>query len=569
MPKNFRLMEASRLLLRASPVHLQKTRGRFYLFNDLVLLMTFSGREESFVCATKLKEFKYVIGEPEISFEVDKHAKSVRFDQANEKMQFLSRLENARLTFYEKSGVTPSLFIWSQPFVMQYEPIEPEVAGVMVWQICHFYGGDRLITYCSRTGVSKTIQSPIPPRQGYSFNVAGNRFFIFGGKYNHDFVNEMWTFEALTGNWAKLPLSPAPSPRTEHSAIVYDGKLFVFGGRFKRTYHNDIWAFDIAHSEWVALTRSPQAPEPRCAHSAVVYGHQMIIYGGHNGNTTFNDMCAFDLETYQWSRLDIDIHGRFGHRSLVIHNYIFHIGGSREGWPSLPTAVVNYETKEVSLHENGGNTPARLDFIGVCAEDSGLVVAHSSTFYTVQYPKKVEEELNRIGPLLKPEAIRRPVSVSREEGDASKRFSLRTRMSGSFKLLRVKTEGESPELEFPAEPTPPESAGPSFPGGFVDKTLTESLKEFDSFELPYLPEIRRAQSMEDLGENDIDGRFRALLMVRKFGEGDEVVKPPVARTARRSTLPHEGKLKRVSSGASARPSGTDSTPAERRESRPE
>lgn len=141
---------------------------------------------------------------------------------------------------------------------------------------------------------------------------------VFGGK-NAAWLNQLYRFDALTGDWTNLaPTGTLPSGRNNYAA-AYDlarGVLVVYGGNAGGTANANIsgetWEWNSTTNTWA--NRTPAAPvygtntPPQLTVSRMVYdlgrGHS-LLFGGQGNTTTAavetNQTWTWDGAT--WTRL--------------------------------------------------------------------------------------------------------------------------------------------------------------------------------------------------------------------------------------------------------------------------
>jgi N-acetylneuraminic acid mutarotase len=117
------------------------------------------------------------------------------------------------------------------------------------------------------------------------FDSAKDNMILFGGLTADGTVSrEMWIYESDTSSWHSQPGAPLAG-RQMHTAVWDDlnRQMLVFGGLNGNTSAgaamDDMWAFDASSGNW---TRLMSGASPRSRHSAVwdPSGRQMLLAGG-------------------------------------------------------------------------------------------------------------------------------------------------------------------------------------------------------------------------------------------------------------------------------------------------
>ena len=79
-----------------------------------------------------------------------------------------------------------------------------------------------------------------------------------------------------------------PHPRSYHSACTMGQRMFLFGGKNDSNFLNDLFVLDVETRTWhEILLEGP--PSPRCASSACMVEGQLFLYGGFDGKQVFSD----------------------------------------------------------------------------------------------------------------------------------------------------------------------------------------------------------------------------------------------------------------------------------------
>ena len=173
------------------------------------------------------------------------------------------------------------------------------------------------------------------------------RIVLFGGQDRETdrcgttaeptYRNETWVWVDGFGNWLKLAVTEAPSPRSHHAAALDRSRkrIYIFGGRHRATrtapytLFDELWAFDINKDSWSELTTKGDKPSPRAqARLAYDYANDRVLLFGGNTRTdqaaagATDDLYSLDPETLTWSRLgglSPAPAARAGHATVVDH----------------------------------------------------------------------------------------------------------------------------------------------------------------------------------------------------------------------------------------------------------
>lgn len=79
-----------------------------------------------------------------------------------------------------------------------------------------------------------------------------------------------------------------PLPRYQHSAVISGKNMIIFGGKYKHQKLNDVWCLDTESYKWTKVETIGTTPSPRYGHVACCVGKYMIIWGGFSLNIEVN-----------------------------------------------------------------------------------------------------------------------------------------------------------------------------------------------------------------------------------------------------------------------------------------
>jgi len=139
----------------------------------------------------------------------------------------------------------------------------------------------------------------------------------FGGDDLGALVNSTFTYSEPTNSWSAIPLTRAPTPRSDF-AFDFDpatGTAVLFGGLTNLTtlaVSNETWTYAVASARWTPLTGGPAPPAREGAAFAIVPSLGVgFLYGGWNrnysriGSLTYSDLWELNLSTGVWSNQSV------------------------------------------------------------------------------------------------------------------------------------------------------------------------------------------------------------------------------------------------------------------------
>ena len=144
-------------------------------------------------------------------------------------------------------------------------------------------------------GPADTGKTP-KPRYGHSFNLIGNRTFMFGGmaisnlKEKPQYLNDLYSIELRDShgvrNWT-VPKTHGilPSPRDFHIAVSYQTKggsckLLIHGEKHRSRRLSDVYVLDIDSCTWSAPKVRGVPPLPRTLHTSTLLDDKLYVFGG-------------------------------------------------------------------------------------------------------------------------------------------------------------------------------------------------------------------------------------------------------------------------------------------------
>ncbi|KAK9330115.1 hypothetical protein V1520DRAFT_341341 [Lipomyces starkeyi] len=229
------------------------------------------------------------------------------------------------------------------------------------------------------------VTGPRPPaRYGHTMNIIGSKLYVFGGQFDDNFFNDLYSFDLNTVQGATTEsrwelIKPAsdvvPPTRTNHSAAVFNGKLYIFGGTNSSEWYNDTWCFDPIEVTWKQLSCVGYFPKPCEGHKAAIVGNIMYIFGGRSSDgTNLRNLASLKLTTNRWytfQNMGPAPSARSGHTMSAFGSKIFTLGGKpAPGSPEdysmafvLDTARIRYpaeETVEKEATEIDNAKPATM-----------------------------------------------------------------------------------------------------------------------------------------------------------------------------------------------------------------
>ncbi|KAJ3425089.1 faciogenital dysplasia protein [Anaeramoeba flamelloides] len=199
-------------------------------------------------------------------------------------------------------------------------------------------------------------------RTGFSLSIIDDNLYLFGGKNQNEEFNDLHIYSISKNTWIDEQeiIGIPPTKRYGHSASVISDQLWIFGGKSENTFFNDLYCFITSSSTWYSLEVSGTLPTPRFFNSASFISDQLIIFGGQSEEVINNDVWVYDLPSEQWYEADVEGQipsPRYQHKCVVINNRLWFFGGKTKKEKSETIVVLDLETARWEYIREEGNVP--------------------------------------------------------------------------------------------------------------------------------------------------------------------------------------------------------------------
>lgn len=205
------------------------------------------------------------------------------------------------------------------------------------------------------------------PRKGiaYGFHSSSNKiFFAFGEKENNELSSELISYDVKTNRWSTV-LQRIGQARTHATGNMYGDHFYIFGGKSDDSYFNDLYKINVYTSEIAKIHGDGIKPSPRC--NAVI-GHFegcIIIWGGKCAEgKTDNDIHVYNIKNNTWSTVSSDVQSRIAPSFTQMDNKIYIYGSSeKEGMLILDMQTLTFEI----IPKNGTAPQTTVEHPGLVA----------------------------------------------------------------------------------------------------------------------------------------------------------------------------------------------------------
>jgi fibronectin type 3 domain-containing protein len=257
------------------------------------------------------------------------------------------------------------------------------------------------------------------PRYGHTMVAYNGKIYLFGGGSSTslgktsgqnnvcEVLNDLWAYN-IDDFWERIPKEDTPPTRKGHSANVWNGKMVVYGGENSTGTLNDLWTYDFSTMEWAQLTVGGNPPAVS-NHSAVIDGNNLVIAGGKDSkNRSLDSCCVIDLNnTEQGFENKPNLPEPLQSGGMFLYNSsYYYVGGIWDDWDaSSPGSQPSYSKNVWMLDANSsswsqvqtsGDAVEVGKFGGVYDQDKNIYYLVGGESYDYNQNKPVPRQTVRI-----------------------------------------------------------------------------------------------------------------------------------------------------------------------------
>ena len=172
-------------------------------------------------------------------------------------------------------------------------------------------------------------------RFGHYIHRIDNGIILYSGiSREQSLLHDVWLFNTT---WQVMFSSRNPTPRTGASTWGLGTNLYLFGGRLEISYFEDMWMYSTDLEDWVSIKSNGPIPEGRSDSSTFKLTMNntseplLCLHGGRTSHGMISDLWCFNATESTWERLCETGPSRTSHGILVSSSELLLIGGRGSG----------------------------------------------------------------------------------------------------------------------------------------------------------------------------------------------------------------------------------------------
>ncbi|XP_054840506.1 kelch-like protein 12 [Eublepharis macularius] len=189
------------------------------------------------------------------------------------------------------------------------------------------HNGDSLVSYLHSFDPQTEKWEKLPPLQYLSYCGCASldcKLYLSGGQRGEcTFVDSLYEYSSLTGQWTQLP--QMSTPRAVHPFLACNKKLYALGGCNDKGPITSAEAFSVNQSTWSPISNLPLA---LMYPASTVLKNKLYLIGGKSSRS-FRGLLIYDTQTDRWNEVLIEF-ACYGAAAVSVETGIFVIGGYTE-----------------------------------------------------------------------------------------------------------------------------------------------------------------------------------------------------------------------------------------------
>nr|XP_056710489.1 kelch-like protein 12 [Euleptes europaea] len=167
----------------------------------------------------------------------------------------------------------------------------------------------------------------LPPLRYLSYSGCTSldfRLYLSGGQTGDcTFVDSLYEYNALTGQWTQLP--SMSTPRAVHPLLACDMKLYALGGCGDKGPLTSAEAFSVSQGAWAPISNVPLA---LMYPASAVLKNKLYLVGG-KASKSYRGLLIYDTKTDWWNEVLMEF-ACYGAAAVSVSTGVYVIGGYTE-----------------------------------------------------------------------------------------------------------------------------------------------------------------------------------------------------------------------------------------------
>ncbi|KAI8887819.1 galactose oxidase [Backusella circina FSU 941] len=203
-------------------------------------------------------------------------------------------------------------------------------------------------------------------RSGHSITSTSDTAYIWGGKQNNNYFDDLFTFNINTVNKApKWELvhyrNRPPKARSGHVSVIFEQTLYIFGGTDGEVVFNDLWGLNLTSLVWTQIDAQGFVPSARERCGCALVDDVFYILGGKDKEGgCLNDIYSYRIKARRWYKFQglgsgpnpkhsltitrvketLYVVGGDNDRIKLDDNYVYLLNSGMINYPPIPDSVI-------------------------------------------------------------------------------------------------------------------------------------------------------------------------------------------------------------------------------------
>lgn len=203
----------------------------------------------------------------------------------------------------------------------------------------------------------------------YIYDKEKDRIIIcYGYSCKNTYLNDIWEYNLGNKTWNELNVKLL-SPREYASATLIGRKMFIFGGKNETQYFNELLMVDIDSYQSMIIELKGTLPRERCNSVIFAEPNALYLFGGHSGEKTHHAVHVLRGGNTEWHRYEGKHLGR-ARPCFCTHNNVHYVFGSCKN-----SGLITFESHKKQfnhIHYTGVEPPHDIENASLVGVDEYL-----------------------------------------------------------------------------------------------------------------------------------------------------------------------------------------------------